>query len=50
MILTTEDGREFELNDKEYRQFLVRYGENELVELPEIDINDITVIVIGDKQ
>ena len=36
MILTTRDGREFKLNTREYNEFLLRFRECELGEVPEV--------------
>lgn len=35
MLLTTEDGREFELPEEQFKDFELRFGEYELVEVPE---------------
>lgn len=35
MKLTTEDGREFELPEEQFKYFELRFGEYELVEVPE---------------
>lgn len=49
MILTTEDGRMFELSETEYRYFCIKYAENELCTHKEIDISQIQVFKLTDN-
>jgi hypothetical protein len=46
MLLTTEDGREFEIPEEQFKYFELRFGEYELVEVPEhyeVDIEEIFI-------
>jgi len=46
MLLTTEDGRQFELNEREYNEFLFRFEENELVSCAGFNPSKIKVEVV----
>jgi hypothetical protein len=46
MLLATEDGRQFELNEREYNEFLFRFEENELVSCTGFDPSKVKVEVV----